>query len=87
MSTKTDHRNRETRRHGTTVAPTTENKPLQIQYGHTGQLIVIAFGMKVENLMMSEVQIDAMVDAIQIAKAKLVEHRAAAAQQGGPGHA
>ena len=75
------------RRPGFNDKPMIENKPLQIQYGHNGQLIVIAFGMKVENLMMSEVQIDAMVDAIQIAKAKLVEHRAAAAQQGGPGHA
>lgn len=74
-------------RAGLNGKPMITNKPLQIQYGHNGDLIVIAFSQHIDNLMMSEIQINEMIDAMQLAKTKLAQHKSVSAQLGGHGHA
>jgi hypothetical protein len=58
-----------------------------IDYGHNGQAVVMLFNVKIENLLLSEQQVDGMIEGLKTAKAALMAHKAAAAQQGGPGHA
>lgn len=41
---------------------------------------------KIDNLLLSEQQVDQMIEGLQTAKRALIAHKAAAAAQGGPGN-
>lgn len=60
---------------------------LAIDYGHDGRVVLVLLTKPVDNLALSEAQVDGMITGLQTAKAALIAHKAAAAAQGGPGNA
>ena len=66
--------------------PLKQSGQLAIDYGHNGQHVMVILTKAVDNLALTEAQVDGMITGLQIAKAALVAHKAAAAREGGPGH-
>ena len=77
---------REQRRKGISGSPLIQQQQCSIDYGHNGQVVVMQFTAKIQNLMLSEAQVDGMITGLQSAKAALMAHKAATARDGGPGH-
>ena len=71
---------------GLTAMPLKQGGQLAIDYGHNGQHVIVKMTRAVDNLALTETQVDGMITGLQTAKAALIAHKAAAAAQGGPGH-
>ena len=82
MSTKADHRSQNASNLGKPI----NNQQLHIQYGHNGHQVVVMFGRNIDNLTMSEVQVDEMIKCLNATKAEMIRHRSAAAQSTGAGN-
>ena len=57
---------------------TTHGKPqtgLHFQYGHNGTGTVIQFSRPVDNIVLTDQEVDDMCDALQKTRAILIEHR------------
>ena len=77
---------REQFKKGITGQPLKQGGQLSIDYGHNGQHVMVILTQAVDNLALTEAQVDGMINGLQTAKAALIAHKAAAAAQGGPGH-
>ena len=55
--------------------PSDGRREFQINYGHTNDNIVVAFGDKVDNLTMTVAQCDAMLAALQGVRGAFLKHR------------
>lgn len=53
-----------------------KNVPLQIQYGHTDDRVIMVFSQHVQQVGLSPAELDAMVRELQDMKAKLADHQA-----------
>lgn len=60
---------------------------LSLNYGHNGQVVVVTMTQKIDNLTLTERQVDEMIEGLQVAKAALINHKATAAREGGHGNA
>ena len=78
---------REQFKKGITGQPLQQSGQLSIDYGHNGHMVMVIFTKAVSNLALNENQVDGMIEGLQKAKAALMAHKAAAAKEGGPGHA
>lgn len=79
------HRHEQFKR-GLSAQPLKQGGQLSIDYGHNGQHVMVILTKAVDNLALTEAQVDGMITGLQTAKAALIAHKAAAAAQGGPGH-
>lgn len=77
---------REQFKKGITGQPLQKSGNLAIDYGHNGQNVVMMLTFKIDNLILSEQQVDQMVEGLMTAKRALIAHKAAAAAQGGQGN-
>ena len=65
-------------------------QPLQqmtIDYAHNGHHVCVMFNARLDNLMLTENQVDGMIEGLTKTKAALIAHKAAAAAQQGHGNA
>lgn len=69
------------------AGPPLAQQTLSISYGHNGQMVVVALTHKVDNLVLSEPQVDGMIEGLKLAKSKLNKHKATAARLQGHGNA
>lgn len=77
---------REQFKKGITAQPLQQTDSLSIDYGHTGHMVMVKLTRAVDNLVLSEAQVDGMIEGLKTAKAALMMHKAAAAREGGHGN-
>lgn len=80
-----EHRRQQFKR-GVTGQPLKQGGQLAIDYGHNGQVVMMILTKAVDNIALSEAQVDGMIEGLQKSKAALMLHKAAAARLEGTGH-
>ena len=81
-----EQRRQQMSRKGIIAGPLQEKKQCAIDYGHNGHQVMRIFTAKIENLVLTEQQVEGMIEGLNTAKAALIAHKAAAEREGGPGH-
>ena len=80
-----EHRRQQFKK-GLTGQPLQQSGQLAIDYGHNGTVVMVILTKSVNNLALSESQVDGMIEGLKTAKAALMAHKAQQAREGGPGH-